>query len=165
MPARIMPAPASAPIRARCKPGEIYLALRGPRFDGNEFLEAAASAGAVAAVVDRPVRNAPLPLIEVDDGQLALTRAASNWRASFKGVVVGVAGSNGKTTVKEMTSRHPFRRGILPCHARQPQQPHRRAADAAAPDTLRIASPSSRSAPTGPAKSPRWSGSRVRTWA
>jgi UDP-N-acetylmuramoyl-tripeptide--D-alanyl-D-alanine ligase len=86
------------------KPGEIYLALRGPRFDGNEFLEAAARAGAVAAVVDRPVRDAPLPLIEVDDGQLALTRAASNWRASFKGVVVGVAGSNGKTTVKEMTS-------------------------------------------------------------
>jgi UDP-N-acetylmuramoyl-tripeptide--D-alanyl-D-alanine ligase len=37
------------------RPGEVYLALRGPRFDGNEFLGAAAAAGAVAAVVDRPV--------------------------------------------------------------------------------------------------------------
>ena len=97
------------------RPGEIYLALRGPRFDGNEFLEAAATAGAVAAVVDRPVRDAPLPLIEVDDGQMALTRAASNWRASFKGVVVGVAGSNGKTTVKEMTSA--ILSGAGPCLA------------------------------------------------
>lgn len=86
------------------RPGEIYLALRGPRFDGNEFLGAAAAAGAVAAVVDRPHSDAPLPLIQVEDGQQALTRAASNWRATFKGVVIGVAGSNGKTTVKEMTS-------------------------------------------------------------
>jgi UDP-N-acetylmuramoyl-tripeptide--D-alanyl-D-alanine ligase len=86
------------------RPGDIYLALRGPRFDGNEFLGAAAAAGAVAAVVDRPVKDAPVPLIQVEDGQQALTRAASNWRAAFRGVVVGVAGSNGKTTVKEMTS-------------------------------------------------------------
>ncbi|MEO8308843.1 MAG: UDP-N-acetylmuramoyl-tripeptide--D-alanyl-D-alanine ligase [Pseudomonadota bacterium] len=86
------------------RPGDIYLALRGPRFDGNEFLGAAAAAGAVAAVVDRPVSQAPLPLILVEDGQQALTQAASNWRAIFKGVVVGVAGSNGKTTVKEMTA-------------------------------------------------------------
>jgi UDP-N-acetylmuramoyl-tripeptide--D-alanyl-D-alanine ligase len=86
------------------RPGDIYLALRGPRFDGNEFLGAAAAAGAVAAVVDRPVKDAPVPLIQVQDGQQALTRAASNWRALFKGTVVGVAGSNGKTTVKEMTA-------------------------------------------------------------
>ena len=86
------------------RPGEIYLALRGPRFDGNEFLGAAAAAGAVAAVVDRPVKDPPVPLIQVEDGQQALTLAASNWRTTFKGVVVGVAGSNGKTTVKEMTS-------------------------------------------------------------
>jgi UDP-N-acetylmuramoyl-tripeptide--D-alanyl-D-alanine ligase len=83
-------------------PGEIYLALRGPRFDGNDFLGAAASAGAVAAVVDRPAAGAPLPLIQVDDGQVALTRAAGGWRQRYAGAVVGVAGSNGKTTVKEM---------------------------------------------------------------
>jgi UDP-N-acetylmuramoyl-tripeptide--D-alanyl-D-alanine ligase len=84
--------------------GDLYLALRGPRFDGNDFLQAAADAGAVAAVVDRPAAQAPLPLIQVQDGQQALTDAARGWRQLFKGVVVGVAGSNGKTTVKEMTS-------------------------------------------------------------
>jgi len=95
--------------------GEIYLALRGPRFDGNAFLPAAAAAGAIAAVVDRPVDAAPLPLIEVADGQAALSDAARGWRARFDGVVVGVAGSNGKTTVKEMTAAILSRRG--PCLA------------------------------------------------
>lgn len=85
-------------------PGAIYLALRGPRFDGNDFLGGAASAGAVAAVVDKPVASAPLPLIEVDDGQAALTRAGALWRTRFAGPLIGVAGSNGKTTVKEMTA-------------------------------------------------------------
>ena len=51
--------------------------MRGARFDGNDFLPAAAAAGAVAAVVDRPIANPPLPLIEVADGQVALTRAAT----------------------------------------------------------------------------------------
>ncbi|MGC4029871.1 MAG: UDP-N-acetylmuramoyl-tripeptide--D-alanyl-D-alanine ligase [Steroidobacteraceae bacterium] len=88
----------------RLAPGELYLALRGPRFDGNQFLDAAAAAGAAGAVVDRPVSHSALPLIHVDDGQAALTRAAAQWRAQFAGAVVGVAGSNGKTTVKEMTA-------------------------------------------------------------
>jgi UDP-N-acetylmuramoyl-tripeptide--D-alanyl-D-alanine ligase len=90
--------------------GEIYLALRGPRFDGNEFLDGAAAAGAVAAVVDRAVAS-PLPLIEVADGQQALSRAAAAWRAEFRAPVVGIAGSNGKTTVKEMTSSILAQRG------------------------------------------------------
>src|SRR5690606_4865376 len=63
------------------KPGQVYLALRGPRFDGNDFLEAAAEAGAVAAIIDRPNEAPPLPVIKVDDGQAALTRAARGWRA------------------------------------------------------------------------------------
>ena len=85
------------------QPGEIYLALRGPRFDGNEFPRGGwPAAGAIAAIVDRPVEAAPLPLVRVADGQAALTRAAGAWRDQFEGVVVGVAGSNGKTTVKEM---------------------------------------------------------------
>jgi len=92
-------------------PGQIYIALRGARFDGNEFLGAAASAGAVAAVIDRPVSDPPLPVIEVEDGQAALTRAAAGWRAGFKAPLVGVAGSNGKTTVKEMLAAILSRRG------------------------------------------------------
>ncbi len=92
-------------------PGQIYFALRGARFDGNEFLVAAAAAGAVAAVIDRPRPDAPLPVIEVEDGQAALTRAAAGWRAQFAAPVVGVAGSNGKTTVKEMIAAILARRG------------------------------------------------------
>jgi UDP-N-acetylmuramoyl-tripeptide--D-alanyl-D-alanine ligase len=95
--------------------GEIYFALRGERFDGNQFVAAAATAGAVAAVVDRPVAGAPLPLIEVPDGQAALTRAAAGWRARYPRPVIGVGGSNGKTTAKEMTAAIMARRG--PCLA------------------------------------------------
>jgi UDP-N-acetylmuramoyl-tripeptide--D-alanyl-D-alanine ligase len=84
--------------------GEIYLALRGPRFNGNEFLGNAAAAGAAAAVIDRPVSAPPLPVIEVGDGQMALTMAAAAWRHGFMRPLVGIAGSNGKTTVKEMTA-------------------------------------------------------------
>jgi UDP-N-acetylmuramoyl-tripeptide--D-alanyl-D-alanine ligase len=91
--------------------GEVYLALRGPRFDGNEFLAAAAAAGAVAAVVDRPVAAPPLPLIVVADGQAALTRAAAAWRAQYTQPLIGVAGSNGKTTVKEMLAAIMAQRG------------------------------------------------------
>lgn len=97
------------------KAGDLYLALRGPRFDGNEFLAAAAAGGAVAAVVDRPAPSSPLPLIHVDDGQQALTRAGAGWRAQFTGRVLGVAGSNGKTTTKEMLAAILARRG--PCMA------------------------------------------------
>jgi UDP-N-acetylmuramoyl-tripeptide--D-alanyl-D-alanine ligase len=97
------------------QPGQVYLALRGPRFDGNDFVQAAADAGAVGAVIDRPLTNPPLPVIEVDDGQAALMRAAKGWRAQFGRPVVGVAGSNGKTTTKEMTAAILGRRG--PCLA------------------------------------------------
>ncbi len=92
-------------------PGQVYIALRGARFDGHQFLEAAAAAGAVAAVVDSAAGDAPLPLIVVEDAQAALTRAAAGWRARFRGPVIGVAGSNGKTTVKEMAAAILSRRG------------------------------------------------------
>jgi UDP-N-acetylmuramoyl-tripeptide--D-alanyl-D-alanine ligase len=104
----------STDTRSLCV-GEIYLALRGPRFDGNAFLDAAAAAGAVAAVVDRPVAAPPLPIIEVTDGQAALSRAAAGWRAGFHAPLIGIAGSNGKTTVKEMASSILAQRG--PCLA------------------------------------------------
>jgi UDP-N-acetylmuramoyl-tripeptide--D-alanyl-D-alanine ligase len=91
--------------------GEIYLALRGPRFDGNEFLAVAAAAGAAAAVVDRAVTAPPLPVIEVADGQAALSRAAAAWRGRFAQPLVGIAGSNGKTTVKEMSASILAQRG------------------------------------------------------
>ncbi len=85
------------------KAGELFVALRGPRFNANDFVAAAEAAGAAGAVVDAPVER-PLPQIVVADTQTALTNSAAAWRAQFAIPVVGVAGSNGKTTVKEMTA-------------------------------------------------------------
>lgn len=81
--------------------GDLYVALKGDRFDGHDFIAEAASAGAVAAMVSEDVSNA-LPCIEVPDTRLALGALAAGWRNQFNGKVVGITGSNGKTTVKEM---------------------------------------------------------------
>jgi UDP-N-acetylmuramoyl-tripeptide--D-alanyl-D-alanine ligase len=82
---------------------QLFVALKGPRFDGHEFVGAALASGAAGALVDaeQPVR---LAQIIVPDTQAALERAARHWRAGFTGTLVGVAGSNGKTTAKEMTA-------------------------------------------------------------
>jgi UDP-N-acetylmuramoyl-tripeptide--D-alanyl-D-alanine ligase len=81
----------------------LFVALRGPSFNGNEFVSAAAAAGACGALVDaqQPV---DLPQIVVQDTQIALERAGNGWREQFAIPVIGVAGSNGKTTAKEMTA-------------------------------------------------------------
>jgi UDP-N-acetylmuramoyl-tripeptide--D-alanyl-D-alanine ligase len=89
------------------EPGQLFVALRGERFDGHEFVAAAAAAGAAAAMVDEGwaaglAGSAPLPLVVVDDTRLALGTLASAWRAHFSLPLIGVTGSNGKTTVKEM---------------------------------------------------------------
>jgi UDP-N-acetylmuramoyl-tripeptide--D-alanyl-D-alanine ligase len=83
--------------------GALFVALRGPNFNGNEFVGAAHAAGAAGALVDseQPVA---IPQIVVVDTQAALERGGSGWREQFAIPVVGVAGSNGKTTAKEMTA-------------------------------------------------------------
>ncbi len=83
--------------------GDLFIALRGPRFNGNEFVGAALAAGAAAALVDAPQPLA-LAQIVVADTQAALSRAGSAWREALDIPVIGVAGSNGKTTAKEMTA-------------------------------------------------------------
>jgi UDP-N-acetylmuramoyl-tripeptide--D-alanyl-D-alanine ligase len=92
------------------KPGDLFVALRGPRFNANDFVSAAESAGAAGAVVDTRVDRA-LSQIVVRDTQAALTQGAAAWRAQFSIPLVGVAGSNGKTTVKEMIAAILERRG------------------------------------------------------
>jgi UDP-N-acetylmuramoyl-tripeptide--D-alanyl-D-alanine ligase len=82
-------------------PDELFVALQGPRFNGAEFVAAAQACGAAGAVVSEQVAS-PLAQIVVDDSLAALTRAALRWREDYTGPLVGVAGSNGKTTVKEM---------------------------------------------------------------
>jgi len=92
--------------------GELFVALRGERFDGHDFLEQAKKAGAVAAMVDRKfTAAAPLPVVIVDDTKLALGTLAKGWRARFRPTLIAVTGSNGKTTVKEMLA------SILRSHA------------------------------------------------
>ena len=85
------------------RPGELFVALRGPRFNANDFVAAAEAAGAAGAVVDRST-DRPLAQVLVGDTLEALTTTAAAWRAQFELPVIGVAGSNGKTTVKEMTA-------------------------------------------------------------
>ena len=85
--------------------GQLFVALRGDRFDGHEFVAAVAGQGAVAAMVDRAWAAAnpvPLPLLVVDDTRIGLGRLAAGWRARFELPLIGVTGSNGKTSVKEM---------------------------------------------------------------
>ena len=87
-------------------PGQLFVALRGEHFDGHDFVAAAAAAGAAAALVDEAaaaaLADAPLPLLVVDDTRLALGTLGAAWRARFAVPLIGVTGSNGKTTVKEM---------------------------------------------------------------
>ena len=81
--------------------GMLFVALAGERFDGNEFVAAAAARGAAGAVVSRSVPGA-LPQVVVSDTQAALTGLAAAWRAASGALVIGVGGSNGKTTTKEL---------------------------------------------------------------
>ncbi len=81
--------------------GELFVALRGPRFDAHTLIEEARRRGAVAAVVERGVATA-LPLIKVDHTRAALGRLAAAWRERHDVPIVAVTGSNGKTTVKNM---------------------------------------------------------------
>ncbi|SKB32129.1 UDP-N-acetylmuramoyl-tripeptide--D-alanyl-D-alanine ligase [Luteibacter sp. 22Crub2.1] len=91
------------------KAGDLFVALPGERVDAHDFVAAAAAKGAVAALVTRPV-DAPIPQVIVDDTQAALGDLASAARARGNVRVVGITGSNGKTTVKTLTasilSRH-----------------------------------------------------------
>lgn len=83
------------------EPGALYVALKGEHFDGHDFLDGAAARGAAAALVSHAT-NTALPTINVPDTRLGLGQLARYWRAQFRIPVIGVTGSNGKTTVKNM---------------------------------------------------------------
>jgi UDP-N-acetylmuramoyl-tripeptide--D-alanyl-D-alanine ligase len=91
---------------------DLFVALRGERFDGHGFLKDAAAAKAAAALVDgRYNGEFPLPVAIVQDTRLALGDLARHWRSRFGPALIAVTGSNGKTTVKEMLA------SILRTHA------------------------------------------------
>ncbi len=83
--------------------GNLFVALKGPNFDGADYLDIALDKGAAGAVVSER-RDSALPQIEVDDTLRALGRLGAAWRDRHEALtVVGITGSNGKTTLKEMT--------------------------------------------------------------
>jgi UDP-N-acetylmuramoyl-tripeptide--D-alanyl-D-alanine ligase len=84
-------------------PGELFVALSGPRFNGEDYVAAALARGAAGAVV-RSEQDGAGSQILVDDTLAALASSAKAWREGFAIPLVGVAGSNGKTTVKELIS-------------------------------------------------------------
>jgi UDP-N-acetylmuramoyl-tripeptide--D-alanyl-D-alanine ligase len=115
---RMQVAEAAAALQARCSDGsteftgcstdsrscereQLFVALAGPNHDGHAHVAEAGRRGAAAAMVSRAV-DAGIPMIRVDDTLAALGQLAAHWRNRFELPVIGVTGSNGKTTVKEM---------------------------------------------------------------
>lgn len=89
------------------EPGDLFVALRGERFDANDFLIQARKKGAVAAICQgenaaAKLAQAGLPGLVVPDARLALAQLATHWRARFTLPLIAVTGSNGKTTVTQM---------------------------------------------------------------
>ena len=84
------------------KPGQLFIALAGPRFDGHDYLNDVAAKGAVGALVEREVADSALPQLLVKDTRQALGQLGAMNRAAFTQPVVAITGSSGKTTVKEM---------------------------------------------------------------
>jgi UDP-N-acetylmuramoyl-tripeptide--D-alanyl-D-alanine ligase len=82
--------------------GELYVALRGDRFDGHDFITQARTAGAKALLVERWTQDCSAPTFIVPDARRALGQIAAGWRRRWSLPLIAVAGSNGKTTVKEM---------------------------------------------------------------
>ena len=86
------------------QPGAVFVALRGERFDGHDYLEVAQQAGAIAAIVEQANESVGLPQIALGPTLKALQIVAAAWRMRFDLPVIGITGSNGKTTTKEMTA-------------------------------------------------------------
>ena len=84
------------------RPGDLYIALRGERFDGRDFIDAAIAAGAAGVASEVRFERAGVLTLWVPDTRLALGALAAGWRARFGLPLIAVTGSNGKTTVKEM---------------------------------------------------------------
>jgi UDP-N-acetylmuramoyl-tripeptide--D-alanyl-D-alanine ligase len=86
--------------------GDLFVALKGDHFDGNDFLIEAKAKGAVAAICQgqgqRALEQAGLPGLVVADSKQALGQLAAGWRQQFKLPLIAVTGSNGKTTVTQM---------------------------------------------------------------
>jgi UDP-N-acetylmuramoyl-tripeptide--D-alanyl-D-alanine ligase len=86
-------------------PGNLFVALRGERFDAHDFLDQIEKSGAAAVVVEKLPPGYSLPALVVPDTRRALGEIANFWRGQFDIPLIAVTGSNGKTTVKEMIAQ------------------------------------------------------------
>jgi UDP-N-acetylmuramoyl-tripeptide--D-alanyl-D-alanine ligase len=86
------------------QPGDLFVALKGERFDAHGFLAQAKQAGAAAALAEHGLAAAGLAGLEVADSGVALMQLAGAWRARFALPLIAVTGSNGKTTVTQMVA-------------------------------------------------------------
>src|SRR5258708_4638352 len=86
------------------RPGDLFVGIRGERFDGQSFADQALSAGAAGIMLEvgAKVSTPHARILEVNDTRLALGRLAAFWRTRFSAPLIAITGSNGKTTVKEM---------------------------------------------------------------
>src|SRR5665213_450082 len=107
----LSPIPADAPTvlavctdTRRMEKSSLFIALRGDNFNGNDFLPDAVRGGAVAAIVDTaPAESFPnVLMIQVPDTRVAMRKLAAYCRTQMRAKVVGVAGSNGKTSTKHL---------------------------------------------------------------
>ncbi len=99
-------------------PGDLFVCIRGEKFDGHAFASAALESGAAAIMIDRPLPTEvaarileSAPLLQVNDSVAALGRLAARWREKTKAFVIGVTGTAGKTTVKEVLAQVLERKG------------------------------------------------------
>jgi murE/murF fusion protein len=99
--AQVCPASVQTDSR-KLVPGSLFVALRGDRFDGHDFLRASAAAGAVAVLAERDVAASGLSGLQVTDSRRALGLLARGWRRQQSLPLIAVTGSNGKTTVTQM---------------------------------------------------------------
>ncbi|KTD00968.1 UDP-N-acetylmuramoyl-tripeptide--D-alanyl-D- alani ne ligase [Legionella geestiana] len=90
------------------EPDSLFVALRGERYDGHQYIADAIARGAAAIVCERAPENVSVPVFVVPDAEKALAELARAHRETVDCKVIAVTGSNGKTTVKEMIA------GILP---------------------------------------------------
>jgi UDP-N-acetylmuramoyl-tripeptide--D-alanyl-D-alanine ligase len=84
------------------QPGDLFVPLRGPNYDGHDYLRQAVEHGAAACLSEEVVGGLSVPVIQVDDALRGLGEIAGSLRSGFSGAVVAITGTTGKTSTKEM---------------------------------------------------------------
>ena len=98
-------------------PGSLFVCIAGERVDGHDYAARAVEQGAVAVLAARPLEGLSVPVLTVQDTVRALGAVAALWRVKSSARVVGITGSAGKTTVKELLAHVLSRRGKTACNA------------------------------------------------